>query len=87
MSVALISKTPKVSIRGMLFLTIFFDNKETFYVILVHDYTWPFPTDTDKKTSLVIFVLNISYLLLHNFFHRFRLSRKSKGTLETLRNK
>ena len=39
MSVALISKTPKVSIRGMLFLTIFFDNKETFYVILVHDYT------------------------------------------------
>lgn len=39
MSVALISKTPKVPIRGMLFLIIIFDNKETFYVILEHDYT------------------------------------------------
>lgn len=39
MSVALISKTPKVSIRAMLFLIIIFDNKETFYVILEHDYT------------------------------------------------
>ena len=87
MSVALISKTPKVSIRGMLFLIIIFDNKETFYVILEHDYTWPFPTDIDRKTSLVIFFLNVSYLLQLNYFHRFRLSRKSKGTLETLRNK
>ena len=64
MSVALISKTPKVSIWGMLFLIIIFDNKETFYVVLEHDYTWPFPTDIDRKTSLVIFFLNISYLLL-----------------------